>query len=193
MPAPPAAPDAYRPPSPVCLGRTAPARLRFQRDLDRLLRRCGVAPAPPRPRRGFWVSLDAGRLSNRIRRVQEYVEVHVGEVRALDDLAEVAGLSRYHFARRFRREVGEAPWAYVRRLRDEQALRRLEAGAPPAEVAYETGFSDQSHLTRALQERYGRTPGAIRRAGRAAGPATEPGDDDGADRKDVQDGRGGAG
>jgi AraC-like DNA-binding protein len=96
-------------------------------------------------------------------------------VRTLDELADVAGLSRYHFARRFRDEVGVPPWAYVRSKRAERARRLLESGAPPAEVAHETGYADQPHLTRDLRERFGRTPGEIRR--RSAGQ----------NRKDVQD------
>ena len=114
--------------------------------------------------------------------MQEYVEVGVGEIRTLDELAEVAGLSRYHFARRFRDEVGEPPWAYVRRKRAEQAQRLLEEGRPPAEVAHEAGYADQSHLTRDLRERLGRTPGEIRRSG-SDNPFSP-----GQDRKDVQDG-----
>ena len=120
-------------------------------------------------------------MSVRIRRVQAYVEGHVEEVRALDELAEVAGLSRYHFARRFRDEVGEPPWAFVRRVRDERARALLREGRSPAEAAHEAGFADQAHLTRALRERYGQTPGQIRRAARAAGAA------DAGNRKDVQD------
>jgi AraC-like DNA-binding protein len=96
-------------------------------------------------------------------------------VRTLDELADVAGLSRYHFARRFRDEVGVPPWAYVRSKRAERARSLLEGGSPPAEVAHETGYADQPHLTRDLRERFGRTPGEIRR--RSAGQ----------NRKDVQD------
>ncbi|HYG66486.1 MAG TPA: helix-turn-helix transcriptional regulator, partial [Anaeromyxobacteraceae bacterium] len=97
-------------------------------------------------------------------------------VRALDELAEAAGLSRYHFARRFRDEAGEPPWAYVRRLRAERAHALLREGATPAEAAHEAGFADQAHLTRALRARYGRTPGQIRRPDRGA-----------SNRKDVQE------
>lgn len=110
--------------------------------------------------------------------MQEYIEVRLGEVRSLDELARVAGWSRYHFARRFHDEVGEPPWAYVRRKRAEHARRLLEGGRPPAEVAHEAGYADQAHLTRDLRNRLGRTPGEIRKNG----PSPK------ADRKDVQDG-----
>lgn len=135
-------------------------------------------PRPARARRAArWVAAEwRGDVSAPIRRVQDYVAVHVGEVRTLDEMADVAGLSRYHFARRFRDEVGMPPWAYVRHKRAERARQLLEDGAPPAEVAHETGYADQPHLTRDLRERFGRTPGQIRRQ-----PDREE------DRKDVQD------
>lgn len=113
--------------------------------------------------------------------MQEYVDVRLGEVRTLDELAEVAGWSRYHFARRFRDETGEPPWAYVRRKRAEHARRLLEEGRPPAEVAHEAGYADQAHLTRDLRDRLGQTPGEIRKRGASSKTTPE------ADRKDVQD------
>ncbi len=153
--------------------------------LDRLLAEVGIRPLGRRAatllrRRAGWIRLGAeDDVLGRIRRVQEYVEVNVGEVRALDDLAEVAGLSRYHFARRFREAVGEPPWAYVRRVRAEEAVRRLKEGEAPADVAYDTGFADQSHLTRELKQRYGTTPGQIARRGVAtAGEDSKPVQDD---------------
>jgi AraC family transcriptional regulator len=112
--------------------------------------------APPKP----------ATPSEPIRRARDFAASRPGEVRSLDDLARVAGLSRYHFARRFRRETGETPWRFVRRQRVERAVRLLEEGRPPAEVAFETGFADQSHLTRTLREYDGRTPGDVRRGTR---------------------------
>lgn len=135
---------------------------RFQRALNRLLWRAGIGST----RSGLPSMGGADHdtdLSPRMRRVQEFVELNIGDVRALDDLSEVAGLSRYHFARRFRNEVGEAPWAYVRRMRAERACQLLMDGMAPAEVAHEAGFADQAHLTRAMRERFGRTPGQLRR------------------------------
>lgn len=156
--------------------RIDPAYRRFERHLRRLLRQAGIRPSS---RPGSWVALDRNEgVSWRIRRVQEYVAANVGEVRTLDEMAEVAGLSRFHFARRFRDEVGESPWAFVRRLRAEEAVRLLQDGHAPAEAAHEAGFADQAHLTRTLRTHYGRTPGQIRQESAEAG---QPG------RKNVQD------
>lgn len=145
-----------------------PPLYRFLRHLDAVLVGAGIAPV---------ASLD---VSPRIRRVQEYVEVHVGEALCLDDLAEVAGLSRYHFSRVFREEVGRTPWAFVRDARIERAKELLAEGRTPAEAAHEAGFFDQSHLTRVLRRFDGRTPGELR-------DAAERTEEDAPDRKIVQD------
>lgn len=145
----------------------------FLRDLDALLTTEGIAPVS--------ASLD---VSPRIRRVQDFVELHVGEALCLDDLAEVAGLSRYHFSRVFREEVGQTPWAFVRDARLERAKELLVEGRTPAEAAHDAGFFDQSHLTRVLRRFDGRTPGELRDAARQDSSER---DDDGPDRKIVQD------
>lgn len=108
-------------------------------------------------------------LSDRIERVTRYVSVRVGRVSGIDELAEVAGLSRYHFARVFREEVGQSPWSYVKATRARRALELLEDGLSPAEAALEAGFADQSHLTRTLRQVEGRTPGQVRRERACAG------------------------
>ena len=161
----------------------------FEQALRRLLRDCGIAhPGHPRraPDRRARVGLDARGPSDAIRRVQDHVVLHVGDVRTLGELADIAGLSRAHFARRFHRETGEAPWAFVRRVRDAEAMQRLEAGEAPAEVAYGAGYADQAHMTRSLRRRTGRTPGEIRRRGAGDRPC-------GHESTDVQDEAGAAG
>lgn len=145
----------------------------FLRDLDTLLAASGIAPVS--------AALD---VSPRIRRVQDFVEVNVGEALCLDDLADVAGLSRYHFSRVFREEIGQTPWAFVRDTRIERAKELLREGRTPAEAAHEAGFFDQSHLTRVLRRFDGRTPGELRDAAQRDAGAR---DDDEPDRKIVQD------
>jgi|GEM_PF-4007343 len=103
-----------------------------------------------------------GSESAAIKRVKEFVGIHFGEIRTVDELARVAGMSPSYFAHRFREEVGEPPWAFIRRIRAEEARKRLETGNTPAEVAFDTGYADQAHLTREMQARYGQTPGELR-------------------------------
>jgi AraC-like DNA-binding protein len=75
-----------------------------------------------------------------------------------DDLAGAVGLSRFQLYRQFQQRYDIAPSAYLRQVRLREAKRRLAAGAAIAEVAFATGFADQSHLTRWFRRTYGITP-----------------------------------
>jgi AraC family transcriptional regulator len=81
-------------------------------------------------------------------------------------LAAEAGLHPVYVARAFRRWFGCSLASYMRVIRLERARRLiLESAQPLAAIAAETGFADQSHLTRLLRQRTGRTPAALRQAG----------------------------
>ena len=97
--------------------------------------------------------------------VVDYIEANIDRDLDLADLAGVASMSLYHFARRFKETVGMSPHAYVlsRRVRRAQAL--LDRGADSlADVAIACGFSSQAHLTTAFRHHLGITPGGYRRA-----------------------------
>jgi len=83
---------------------------------------------------------------------------------AADDLAEVAGCSRYAAYRAFSQAYGLAPSEYQRQLRVRAARGLLSRGVLPAAAAAEAGFADQAHLTRWFRRYYGITPGAYRGA-----------------------------
>lgn len=92
-------------------------------------------------------------------RVRAFVEDHIGEHLSLDALAAVAGISRFHFARQFRRRTGRSPMEFVLRSRVERSKAMLRAGqATVGEVAAALGFADQSHFTRAFRRFVGTTP-----------------------------------
>jgi AraC-like DNA-binding protein len=82
-----------------------------------------------------------------------------------DDLARAVGLSRFQLYRQFRERYGVAPSAYLRQVRLREARHRLAAGAAIAEVAFATGFADQSHLTRWFRRTYGITPRVYQQGG----------------------------
>jgi len=66
--------------------------------------------------------------------------------------------------RGFRRYLDTTPADYLRQLRVDEARRLLlETERPVADIALETGFTDQSHLTRVFRRSLGETPAAFRR------------------------------
>ncbi|MGY1641249.1 helix-turn-helix domain-containing protein [Geodermatophilus sp. SYSU D00703] len=97
------------------------------------------------------------------RAVRDHVHEHLGETLSLDDLAAVAGLSRFHFARKFRTTFGTTPHAFVLQQRVERARTLLErTGDLLPDIAASCGFADQPHLTREFKKRIGVTPGRYR-------------------------------
>jgi AraC-like DNA-binding protein len=84
----------------------------------------------------------------------------------LEALARELGTHPSHLVRVFRREYGLPPHRYVVGRRLDRARRLLLDGLPISEVAAETGFHDQAHLTRHFRALLGTTPGAFRRTGK---------------------------
>jgi AraC-like DNA-binding protein len=86
----------------------------------------------------------------------------------LDQLARLAGLSRFQLVRQFARWQGLPPFAWLQQQRLREARQRIASGMPLAEAAVASGFADQSHLHRQFLRHFGFTPGQWRRA--MAGP-----------------------
>ena len=100
----------------------------------------------------------------RLRRVLEAVEARLSQPLALGELAQVAGLSRFHFSRAFHVAMGEPPLAYVARRRIEVAKRLLRASdAPVAEVARRSGHASSSAFATAFRRGTGLSPSQFRR------------------------------
>jgi AraC-like DNA-binding protein len=79
-------------------------------------------------------------------------------------LADEAGLSRYQFLRSFARATGLTPHAYILQRRIHRARQLIRCGTRLAEAAAQSGFSDQSHMTRLFVRSFGVTPGAYAKA-----------------------------
>jgi AraC-like DNA-binding protein len=77
---------------------------------------------------------------------------------AVGPLAAEVGWSRRHLAARWRRDVGLGPKAVARILRFERAHQLVRGGRGLADVAYECGYADQSHLNRDFRALAGATP-----------------------------------
>jgi AraC family transcriptional regulator len=104
-----------------------------------------------------------GLTSAQDRAVRDYIRHHLAETISLDDLAAVAGLSRFHFTRKFRTTMGATPHAFVLQQRVERARALLErTGTSLLDIAAICGFADQPHLTREFKKRIGVPPGRYR-------------------------------
>ena len=82
----------------------------------------------------------------------------------LADLAAAAGVTRFQVIRDFKRAAGMTPGRHVRDRRVRRACDLIGEGLPLAAVAAETGFADQSHMTRVFKVVKGVTPAAYRAA-----------------------------
>src|SRR5205823_10081472 len=123
-----------------------------------------VAPRQPERRRDG--TLPRGRL----RAVVEYIEEHLDASPSLEQMAAVARLSPYHFARQFKAATGLPPHQYVIMRRVERAKQLLQGGGDfsLAQVAAHAGFSDQSQFSHHFKRLVGVTPGQFRTSARIA-------------------------
>ena len=106
------------------------------------------------------LALHPGELSPGIRAAVTYIEANFAEPITLAELSQLAGLSLHRFVTVFRGQVGIPPHQFVCRTRIGQARALLRQGLPPAAVAVDTGFCDQSHLSRHFKRFCGTTPGS---------------------------------
>jgi AraC family transcriptional regulator len=128
------------------------------------LLRHALAPRQPARRR------DGTLPRAKLRGVVEYIEEHLDACPTLEQMAAVARLNTYHFARQFKAATGLPPHQYVIVRRIDRAKHLLQAGADLslAEVAARAGFSDQSQFCRHFKRLVGVTPGRFRTPSRIA-------------------------
>ena len=109
---------------------------------------------------------EGASLSTRhLTRVLHHIELHLGQAITLDDLAELANASRFHFTRLFKRSTGVSPMAYVEQRRIQRARDMIGEGSLTlAEIAVAVGFADQSHFTRRFHLHCGLTPAVFARS-----------------------------
>jgi AraC family transcriptional regulator len=99
-----------------------------------------------------------------VRAVLDFIGDNLERSLGLAELAQVAGISQFHFARQFKQAMGYAPAAYIQAARIEWARRLIaETDHSLVEVALSVGFADQSHFTRRFRHHTGVTPGAYAR------------------------------
>jgi AraC family transcriptional regulator len=95
--------------------------------------------------------------------VLDVLEAEHASRHTLSGIANRLGLHPVYVARTFRKFVGESPARYLMRVRIRAAMENLaNSEVSVSEIALLTGFSDQSHLTRAMKQYTGMTPAAFR-------------------------------
>lgn len=121
-----------------------------------LSRYCGL-PHPAGAR-------DAGTLAARtVDEVAQYVDSALGDPIGLDQLAGVALLSPFHFARSFKNSTGLTPHGFVTSRRIDRARQLLRTGDDPVDtVARAVGFSNVSHFRRVFRQHTALPPSALR-------------------------------
>jgi AraC-like DNA-binding protein len=148
------------------------------RDLTRQVHASITAGEPPIARETRWLTLltallqhygterrklcRAGTEPRAVAQARDYLEEHYAEPVRLAALAAHVHLSPYHLVRVFHRATGLPPHAYLESVRIRHAQRLLATGLAPAEVAYATGWSSQSHFTARFRRIIGITPGRYR-------------------------------
>ncbi|MGY4622469.1 AraC-like DNA-binding protein [Bradyrhizobium sp. USDA 4486] len=101
----------------------------------------------------------------RLRRVEQYIADHFDRCISLSELANVAGLSRMHFAAQFRTATGYRPREYLLKYRIEHAKTLLATTARPlAEISLAVGFSTQAHFSTVFKRISGLSPARWRLA-----------------------------
>lgn len=94
----------------------------------------------------------------------EYIRDRVTENITLEEIAQCVGLSQYYFLRIFKSTTGFTPHAYLIQRRVELAKDAIEKGCSMTIAALDSGFSDQSHMTRCFKSAYGLPPGQYKKA-----------------------------
>jgi AraC family transcriptional regulator len=99
-----------------------------------------------------------------MKRLNDYVLAHLGERILVADLARQVGMSIDRFACTCKMQTGQSPHQFVLALRLQRARHLLRhSSVAIAEVASACGFSNQQHLTNAMQRHAGVTPARYRK------------------------------
>lgn len=107
--------------------------------------------------------LRLGREHRAVRVVKEILQTYPERDHTLVELAALTRLNQHYLYRVFQREVGLSPHSYQTSVRIHRVKDLLAAGVSIAQASLETGFVDQSHMTRIFKKLMKTTPGQFRR------------------------------
>jgi AraC family transcriptional regulator len=123
-----------------------------------------------RQRRGKKAGRKGGIMANtyekRLTRVLDYIHDNPAGDLSLDQLADVAALSRFHFHRVFHAMMGETAAVVVRRMRLYRvSVALVQSPESLTRIAKTLGYPSAASLTRAFTDSYGLTPTEFRNRG----------------------------
>lgn len=94
-----------------------------------------------------------------ISRTLAYIRENIKEEFSLEKLADISSMSKYHFLRTFKSQMGITPFQYINEMRISLAKTMLTAtNMTIAEIAYDLGYSNESAFIRAFSRTAGTTP-----------------------------------
>lgn len=101
---------------------------------------------------------------NRIAKTVLYIRKHLNEAIELEKLAEISCLSKDHFIRLFKKELGTTPLQYINQKKIEKAqLLLITEDIAVKEIAFQLAFDDYSYFNRLFKKITGVTPQEYRR------------------------------
>jgi AraC family transcriptional regulator len=110
------------------------------------------------------VATEGGLSPRNLRLCEHFIDAHLGEELALENIAEAVNMSAFHFARAFKKSTGQTPHRYVMARRVAIAREIVEhTDRPLSEISAELGFCSASHFSTVFRSVTGRTPSAFRR------------------------------
>ncbi len=98
------------------------------------------------------------------RNVNKYISLHYNDDLTLENIADFAGFSKYHFSRLFKAYTGETVYQYINRIRIRNAENMLsDPDLNISEIACRCGFSNISAFIRMFKINNGCTPSEYRK------------------------------
>lgn len=101
-----------------------------------------------------------------LERARQFAQQHLAEPLSVTDLAQQAGMSRYHFSRLFAAHTGLPPASWLTEQRIKEAARLLRGTSLSLkEIAAHCGFPNPNYLSRVFRGQTGMPPATYRRSG----------------------------
>lgn len=97
-----------------------------------------------------------------MKRVRDYIDANYDSDFGLEQLSAVAGVSRFHLIRAFKKATGLSPLAFRNQRRIEEARRMLRGQQTITQIALALGYADHAHMTRHFQRIVGTSPSRYR-------------------------------